>query len=375
MAKILKNENESPEVDLKNLTVKLAGMGLDEEIEDVIPGKKDKKNNDESSSSDDEEDKDVSSETEEQEKPDSEEETSDEEDPDQSDEVAEFYEKRAAERDLTLEKVEELEGAMEEADGEKKQKLGLLDTVVAKSEKETAVIKKEKKKAKFDAIAIMGIVAAILALVGGAVFIFFQMHEEPNLGITEAEFRQHYAETAIYKSISSYGFSFAGAKYRDEADSAMNTSTVTTPESSTVDPTAVTTAIESKYNYFDGAMTNSFDIPIFYSGKEFKENKLLKQIRFFAPITQDDELDIVKVAFAAFLQSFYVDADSQTCANKIANAYSQSLASANAAVMVKDGKLAYAVSRNTIDGVPCLVLDIVPAKEADEFVYYNVLMG
>ena len=36
MAKFLENDNESPEVDLKNLTVKLAGMGLDEEIEEVI---------------------------------------------------------------------------------------------------------------------------------------------------------------------------------------------------------------------------------------------------------------------------------------------------------------------------------------------------
>ena len=43
MAKYLENENESPEVDLKNLTVKLAGMGLDEEIDQVIPGKKKKK--------------------------------------------------------------------------------------------------------------------------------------------------------------------------------------------------------------------------------------------------------------------------------------------------------------------------------------------
>ena len=43
MAKFLENDNESPEVDLKNLTVKLAGMGLDEEIEEVIPGKKDTK--------------------------------------------------------------------------------------------------------------------------------------------------------------------------------------------------------------------------------------------------------------------------------------------------------------------------------------------
>ena len=43
MAKFLENDNESPEVDLKNLTVKLAGMGLDEEIEEVIPGKNDTK--------------------------------------------------------------------------------------------------------------------------------------------------------------------------------------------------------------------------------------------------------------------------------------------------------------------------------------------
>ena len=71
MAKILKNDNESPEVDLKNLTVKLSGMGLDEEIEDMIPGKKKKgkKNADEEKA----EEKDTS-----EEKEASDEETSDE---------------------------------------------------------------------------------------------------------------------------------------------------------------------------------------------------------------------------------------------------------------------------------------------------------
>ncbi|MBO4474463.1 MAG: hypothetical protein J5750_06065 [Clostridiales bacterium] len=372
MAKILKNENESPEVDLKNLTVKLAGMGLDEEIDDMIPGKKEKKSED---ASDEVADADEESETDEVTDSD------EEEDLDQSEEVTEFYEKRAAERDLTLDKVEALAEEMEASDSDKKQKVGVLDTVIGKPEKKDEKTEEEKgkKKAHFDAVAICGIVAAILALIGGAIYIFFQVYEEPNLGVTEKEFRLHYYETAIYKSIVGYGFAMPMPQYRDEKTDATSgsdaTEATTTQTSYVIDPTAVTTVEKSKYRYYEGVMTNALSLPIFVTGVECRNNNMLKQIRFFAPCSGDaDEMRTIKVAYAAFLQAFYVGEDSQVCADKIKNAYDQSVASANAAVMIKDGDIAYAVSYNAIDGVPCLVLDIVPAKEADKFIFNNSVL-
>ena len=393
MAKILKNENESPEVDLKNLTVKLAGMGLDEEIEDVIPGKKDKKGKKDSSeeesseaaqkdeaetaASDDVEDTEAEAEDAEAEADETE--TSEDEgsdvDLDETEEVAEFYEKRAAERDLTLDKVEALAEEMEATDGEKKQKVGVLDTVIGKPEKKESTEETSgKKKAHFDAVAIIGIVAAILALIGGAIYIFFQVYEEPNLGVTEKEFRLHYYETAIYKGIIAYGFAMPLPTYRDEVADPTTVAGETTA-AAVADPTAVTTAEKSKYRYYDGVMNNALYIPIYITGKECRSNDMLKQLRFFAPCETEDEKKTVRVAFAAFLQAFYVGEDSQTCADKVVNAYNQSLASANQAIMVKDGDIAYAVSYNSIDGIPCLVLDIVPAKEADDFVFYNSIFG
>ncbi|MBO4688912.1 MAG: hypothetical protein J5636_10420 [Clostridiales bacterium] len=374
MAKILKNENESPEVDLKNLTVKLAGMGLDEEIDDMIPGKKEKESEE---ASDEGADTDEETETEEV----SEETSSEGEDLDQSEEVVEFYEKRAAERDLTLDKVEALAEEMESSDSDKKQKVGVLNTVIGKPEKKNEKDEEgtEKKKAHFDAVAICGIVAAILALIGGGIYIFFQVYEEPNLGVSEQEFRLHYYETAIYKSIIGYGFAMPIPQYRDEkpettsgSDAAGET---TTQASYAIDPTAITTVEKSKYRYFEGVMSNALSLPIFITGVECRNNNLLKQIRFFAPCSGDeDEMRTIKVAYAAFLQAFYVGEDSQVCADKIKNAYDQSVASADAAVMIKDGDIAYAVSYNAIDGVPCLVLDVVPAKEADKFVFNNSVL-
>ena len=378
MAKYLENENESPEVDLKNLTVKLAGMGLDEEIEDVIPGKKEKKDKKESDK-DETADKDekTSEEVEEKDSEDAEEvsdaeaETASEE---ETDEVNEFFEKRAAERDLTLEKVEALEEEMESSD-EKAQKLGALDTIVKKTEKPTII--KEKKKGKLDAVAIIGIVLAIVALIGGAFYIYQSVHQEPNLGITERQFRVNYYNSPIYSNVNSFGFNIPEPTYREDKEKAAATDTSTVATETTaavVDPTAVTTAEKSKYRYFESLIKNDYDIlPIFVTGCEIRSNNYLKNIRFFAVAETQDEFDTLNVLYAAFLQSFYVGTGSQTCLDKVKNAYNQSVQSAEIGVPVKDGDLAYVVTHANIDGVPCYVLDIMPAADADDYVFVNSL--
>ncbi|MBO4748385.1 MAG: hypothetical protein J5607_10090, partial [Clostridiales bacterium] len=86
-----------------------------------------------------------------------------------------------------------------------------------------------------------------------------------------------------------------------------------------------------------------------------------------------DEFDWLNVNFAAFLQSFYVGTDSQVCLEKVKNAYSQSVQSTEIGVPVKDGDLAYVVTHANIDGVPCYVLDIMPAKDADDYIFVNSL--
>ncbi|MBR5938051.1 MAG: hypothetical protein IKZ90_07290 [Clostridiales bacterium] len=401
MAKYLENENESPEVDLKNLTVKLAGMGLDEEIDQVIPGKKKKKKG--ASEKTDAEDTDasenVSEEAEVEEAAEDPEvddavedilakasdmeeksfevkENIEEEAEELSDEVNEFYEKRHAERDLSLEKVEELA----EEISDKKQKVGL-DTVIPKKEK-VQEEKKEKKKAKLDAFAITGIVLAVLALIGGIFYIYRSVYQEPNLGLSEREFRVKYFETPIYKGIINYGFTLPEPTYRDQeeetsatdASVSETTAETTAAAETTVDPTAVTTAIKSKYRYFDSSCSNALYLPIYITGCECKSNNYMKRIRFFAPFETQEDLDVIIVAYAGFLQAF-TGYDSQTCVDKLKDAFNQSTASADPAVAVVDGKIAYALSQNTIDGVLCYVLDFVPAKEASKYEYVNSIFG
>ena len=364
MAKFLENDNESPEVDLKNLTVKLAGMGLDEEIEDVIPGKNDTK--DYKTADDADESKDESEKNEDAEE--LTENDASEEESAESEEVNEFYEKRAAERDLTLEKVEELAEEMESSDA-KKQKVSTLDTIIAKSEKKQTEKKdtNKKKQKKLDGLALVGIILAIAALVGGGIWLYRSSNQEPNLNITLNMFFKQYRSSKIYGSIFQMGFDCPEPSYRTEEEMTVVSS------SDAAEPAATTAIKTSKYRYFDcvvsGRVREGIQEPVFVSGSECKDNNYLKNIRFFAPMKDDSDLQVYYVVYSAFLQAFYTDERSEVCLDKVKNAYSQSLASTETAVMVKDGDLAYSVTKAQIDGTQYFVMDIVPSKEADKFVF------
>ena len=389
MAKILKNDNESPEVDLKNLTVKLSGMGLDEEIEDMIPGKKkkgkkdaDEKADDESDTSKEETSEDEESsesdepETETKDEPEEkEEETSDSDDGEEleeeeeaktDDEVEAFYEKRAAERDLTLEKVEAIASEMESDDSS--------ETKVVKNMKKAAV--KEKKKAKIDAFGICAIVLAVLVLLGGAFYIYLSVKKEPDLGMTEKDFRVKYSQTPIFRSIMDFGFALSEPTYR-KTDAAASESTSESASETTAateisaSVSAVTSEAESKYKYFDSYI-HSYFFTVYVNGCESKATGNLKMLRFIIP-TEDEEgiRGTATATFAAFLQVFFPDQNSDACVQKITDAYNQSKASASPAVIIKDGDIAYSVSYNEIDNVPCIVMDLIPAKDASKYVFYT----
>ena len=389
MAKILKNDNESPEVDLKNLTVKLSGMGLDEEIEDMIPGKKKKgkKNADENVDEEEDTSKEEASEEEEStesdepetepedesEEDENEEDVSDSEDGEEikeeeektDDEVEAFYEKRAAERDLTLEKVEAIAGEMDSDDSE---------TKVVKNIKKAAV--KDKKKAKLDAFGICAIVLAVLVLLGGAFYIYLSVKKEPDLGMTEKDFRVKYSQTPIFRSIMDFGFALSEPTYR-KTDAAASESTSqsaseTTAATETTAPvSAVTSEAESKYKYFDSYI-HSYFFTVYVNGCESKNTGNLKMLRFIIP-TEDEEgiRGTATATFAAFLQVFFPELNSDACVQKITDAYNQSKASASPAVIIKDGDIAYSVSYNEIDNVPCIVMDLIPAKDASKYVFYT----
>ncbi|MBR6255364.1 MAG: hypothetical protein IKR22_08080 [Clostridiales bacterium] len=366
MAKFLENDNESPEVDLKNLTVKLAGMGLDEEIEDVIPGKKEKKKKASDKSEAEQDDKNGPEEENENIPEDS---SEDPEDVSESEEVSEYYEKRAAERDLTLEKVEELAEEMEASD-EKKQKVSALDTIIAKSEKKPseAKAKDTKKKGKLDPLAICGIVLAIAALLGGAFWLYASSKKEPTLGITLKTFNSQYRNTPIYRNtIFRMGFNIPEETYRDVTKASVS--------AASSDPSAVTTAVNEDYEYFDmimsGRVQDGIQEPVYISGRQMKDSKMLKSMRFYSPIRNAGDLEVYYVLYSAFLQSFYTKTDSTKCLEMLKNAYNLSTASTDSAVMVKEGDYAYAVTKADIDGQPCFVMDIVPAKEAGKYVFYN----
>ena len=400
MAKILKNDNESPEVDLKNLTVKLSGMGLDEEIEDMIPGKKKKKKDaeekveeeedtsKEEKSSEDEESSDEP-ETETEEEPEENEEESSDSEADEAeksgdvedaedgeaektdDEVEAFYEKRAAERDLTLEKVEAIASEMDSDDSSEPR--------VVKNIKKAAV--KEKKKAKMDAFGICAIALAVLVLLGGAFYIYLSVKKEPDLGMTEKDFRVKYSQTPIFRSIMDFGFALSEPTYRktdaaaSESTSQSASDTTAATETSAAETSATgyvaTSEAESKYKYFDSYI-HSYFFTVYVNGSESKDTGNLKMLRFIIP-TEDEEgiRGTATATFAAFLQVFFPELNSDAAVQKISDAYNQSKASASPAVIIKEGDIAYSVSYNEIDGVPCIVMDVIPAKDASKYVFYT----
>ena len=378
MAKILENENESPEIDLNNLTVRLAGMGLDEEIEDVIPGKKVKK--EEKSSDSESIEKVGDDEPAEEEVTTSEDIDEAEEDSEQSDDIQAFYEKRASERNLSVEKVEELAKEMEK----------LEDSDEKKSKRPSATkTTKEKKKVKLDAFVICSVCLAVLALAAGVFYLMRSLRKEANLGMTLSELNIKYEETPIYRNnLEKIGYTLymepvvANPGYRDY----VSENSWPTGVEGEKDPTAVTTLIEKNdYYYFD--FTSSFKVngqqfdiypPIHVTGQECKETKLgsgnLKRIRFVMQYT-DDGWSICGTVFSAYLQAFLPGTDSQTCLQKIESALSQSNASTEPAVIIVDGDIAYSVSVNDFQGITSYIMDVIPAEDASDYIFYNVLIG
>lgn len=380
MAKILENENESPEVDLKNLTVKLAGMGLDEEIEDVIPGKKSKKKPNSDKSAEETVDKteqETSVDVSESDKITGEEETiiqenALDEDADESDDVKAFYDKRASERDLSIEKVEELVKEMENDDE---------DPDVKKDKKPSMKkVKKEKKKAKFDAFAICAISLCVLALAGGIFYLYMSLRKEADLGMSMNQFSVSYKQTPIYlNNIEKLGYSIQAPTYRDYSTEDASMPTGVEGES---DPTAVTTPILNDYKYFDTSaycvvdgQLISFFPSMYVTGQESKETGNLKRIRFVSVYSVEDDWSLCKTLFSAFLQAFLPETDSNSCLEKIENAYLQSNTSAEPAVVIEDGDIAYAVSVNMFQGTKCFVMDVMPVEDASGYEYYNVIFG
>ncbi len=352
MAKFVQNENESPEVDLKNLTVRLSGMGMDKEIKDVIPGKKSKNykvaSEEEEPKEDTAEDEtdeliedygaeDASDELIEENASDT-----DEFDEAESEEVESFFEKRAAERNLTLEKVEELENEMSSSEPSQVKKL----TKIKAEEKVT----KEKKKVKFDAVTVAGILIALAALCAGVFYIINSMNTVSSLGLTEKDYREKYLNTQYYKSILSHGFALLPPTYRDESSTNV-----------------------SEGQYFDAMIDNDLKIPLYVTGIEVKGGKLLKTLRFYALVDSEEQINATLQIMGSYLVPLDEKLESQKAYEKICNAYSMSISSTERAVIYKDKGYAFSVSYNNINGYGMLVLDIIPESEADSYVFQDVI--
>ncbi|MBO4495797.1 MAG: hypothetical protein J5752_08075 [Clostridiales bacterium] len=344
MAKFVKNENESPEVDLKNLTVRLSGMGMDKEIEDVIPGKKSKNYE---VNEDDEADENESDDEIEESSDDliEEESDSDEEfDETQSEEVETFFEKRAAERNLTLENVEKLANEMDSPEKTKAQK-----PAKQKAEKTESG---EKKKAKFDAVTLAGILFAILALGAGIFYIVNSLQDKgSSLGITEKDYREKYMKSPYYTaSLASYGFALNSPTYRDSASTNV-----------------------SEGQYYDAKIENKLFENLYVTGIEVKGGKLLKMLRFYAIVDSEAQVNGMLQILGSYLMPLDSKLESSKAFEKIGNAYLMSLSSTERAVIVKEDNYAFSVSLNTINGYDMVVLDIIPLSEADTYVFQDVI--
>ncbi len=349
MAKFEKNQSESPEVDLKNLTVRLAGMGMDKEIEDVMPGKKRKNYNVAESEDDEEESTDEIDEVKEniEEITENIEGSSDEADEATDEEVESFFEKRAKERNLTLEKVEELENEMSSTDAPKVKRV----SSVSKSSKTESAKDVPEKKAKFDAVTLAGILLAVLALGAGVFYLFQSMQNKiPSLGMTEAAYREKYLKTPYYNSIAQYGLALIPPTYRGE-------------ESTNV----------SEGQYFDALIENKFDIPLYVTGVEMKGGKLLKKLRFYALVNSEEEIKAMQQIMGSYLIPFDDNLESSVAYEKILNAYNLSVASTDKAVICKEKNYAFSVSYNIINDYGMLILDIIPKSEADSYVFQDVI--
>jgi len=362
MAKFVKNENESPEVDLKNLTVRLSGLGMDKEIEDVIPGKKSKdyKVASEEESPDEDEENEKPDEDSDEFSSDNEENTAEEADDNDdliesgtedteefdetaSEEVESFFEKRAAERNLTLEKVEELANEMSSDDPSKERKVTKI-----KSEEKT---EQPKKKAKFDMVTVAGILLALAALGAGIYYIMSSMNHVVSLGLTESEYRQKYLNSPYYtQTLSKFGFALPSPTYRDENASNL-----------------------SEGQYYDEKIDNRLISDLYLTGIEIKGGKLLKQLRIYAIVNTEEQVDAMLQIYGSYLIPLDDDLESSKAYEKINNAYLLSLSSTERAVIVKDNGYAFSVSLNTINGYDMIVLDIIPKSEADKYVFQDVI--
>jgi len=344
MAKFEKNKNESPEIDLKNLTVRLAGMGMEKEAEEMADTRKMNYSTVEDEETEADEESSVEeeiSDNEEEILEDVEEATSEE----ISDEVEEFYEKRAKERNLTLEKVEELASEMEETSDDEARKVVKLSKV--KSESTLPV---EKKKAHFDAVTIVGILVALAVLAGGIYYLMQSLRKSPNLGMTQKEYTNAYHNSVQFRQVlSQYGSTMVEPKYRTEVED------------------------DVKARTFDLKIENSLGLPVYMTGVESKSTNKLVRLRFAITFSNPEALNSAEIIMVSFLQALYPDRETSVCFGNITGALELTRASTKEAVAVKDGKYAYALTLRSLEGVSTLIMDIIPESSADNYSFTDSL--
>lgn len=344
MAKFEKNKNESPEIDLKNLTVRLAGMGMEKEAEEMADTRKMNYSTVEDEETEADEESSVEeeiSDNEEEILEDVEEATSEE----ISDDVEEFYEKRAKERNLTLEKVEELASEMEETSDDEARKVVKLSKV--KSESTLPV---EKKKAHFDAVTIVGILVALAVLAGGIYYLMQSLRKSPNLGMTQKEYTNAYHNSVQFRQVlSQYGSTMVEPKYRTEVED------------------------DVKARTFDLKIENSLGLPVYMTGVESKSTNKLVRLRFAITFSNPEALNSAEIIMVSFLQALYPDRETSVCFGNITGALELTRASTKEAVAVKDGKYAYALTLRSLEGVSTLIMDIIPESSADNYSFTDSL--